>query len=196
MSRPSNPQIRSRLLALGADLVRGQGFSATGVQEITAAAGVPKGSFYNYFESKEAFAKEILEWYWASIVDAYGPILQDGSIPALVRIDRYFSALADFHQASGFTVGCLVANLALEVTSNSEEVRVKLLSIFDAWTTDVAICLNDAQSQGELPVDRDTVQLAQVLIEAFEGAVMRAKIEHDRTAFRRFSALILPNMLK
>jgi TetR/AcrR family transcriptional repressor of nem operon len=93
-------------------MVRSQGFSATGVQEITAVAGVPKGFFYNYFESKEAFATEILDWYWASIVDLYGPILQDRSIQALTRIDRYFNALADFHRETGFTIGCLLGNLA------------------------------------------------------------------------------------
>ena len=62
--RPANPETRSRLLERGADLICSRGFNAIGLQEITDAAGVPKGSFYNYFDSKEAFAVEILSEYW------------------------------------------------------------------------------------------------------------------------------------
>src|ERR1700748_215627 len=98
MPRPATPETRSRLLEKGGELVSIRGFNATGIQEITAAAGVPKGSFYNYFDSKEAFAVAILAEYWDSVVDLYGPILTDSQTPPLSRITRYFAALADFHE--------------------------------------------------------------------------------------------------
>src|ERR1700744_269540 len=127
MPRPANPETRSRLLEKGADLVSSHGFNATGVQEITAAAGVPKGSFYNYFDSKEAFAVEILTEYWDSVVDLYEPILRETNPSPLSRIVRYFRGLAEFHERQHFAVGCLIGNMALEVTSSSEEVRAKLV---------------------------------------------------------------------
>ncbi|MGH3642728.1 MAG: TetR/AcrR family transcriptional regulator, partial [Mycobacterium sp.] len=65
MPRPPNPDVRRRLLASGLALVHGRGFAASGVKDITDSAGVPKGSFYAYFSSKEAFAAAILEHYWA-----------------------------------------------------------------------------------------------------------------------------------
>ena len=81
MPRPANPETRSRLLQKGGDLVSTRGFNATGVQEITAAAGVPKGSFYNYFDSKEAFAVAGLTEYWDTVVAEYGAILNQGRKP-------------------------------------------------------------------------------------------------------------------
>ena len=77
-----------------------RGFNATGVQEITAAAGVPKGSFYNYFDSKEAFAVAVLTEYWEAVVAEYGAILNQGRKPPLARIVRYFAGLAEFPSAA------------------------------------------------------------------------------------------------
>src|SRR5258708_12814410 len=107
MPRPANPETRSRLLEKGGDLVSTRGFNATGVQEITAAAGVPKGSFYNYFDSKEAFAVEILTEYWDSVVELYDPILREADTPPLSRTVPYFRGLADFPERQPFPPVCL-----------------------------------------------------------------------------------------
>src|SRR5689334_12040141 len=115
MPRPANPETRSRLLEKGGDLVNRRGFNGTGVQDITAAAGVPKGSFYNYFDSKDAFAVEVLGQYWGQVVELYGPILNDSHFPPVSRIARYFEGLADFHEQHRYAVGCLIGNMALEV---------------------------------------------------------------------------------
>src|SRR5580693_9524133 len=111
MPRPANPETRSRLLEKGGELVSARGFNATGVQEITAAAGVPKGSFYNYFDSKEAFA--------VAVLTEYGAILNQRRAPPLARIARYFAGLAEFHERRRYAVGCLIGNMALEVTPTS-----------------------------------------------------------------------------
>jgi TetR/AcrR family transcriptional regulator, transcriptional repressor for nem operon len=194
MPRPANPETRSRLLRRGADLVNSRGFNATGVQEITAAAGVPKGSFYNYFDSKEAFAVEILNEYWDSVVELYGPILREFDTPPISRILRYFTGLAKFHERRGFAVGCLIGNMALEVAS-SEEVRAKLVIVYREWSAALAECLRDAQARKELAPGKDPNQLAATLIDAFEGAVMRAKVERGRGPFQRFERCVLPSLL-
>lgn len=195
MPRPANPETRSRLLEKGGDLVSRQGFNATGVQEITAAAGVPKGSFYNYFDSKEAFAAEVLSEYWDSVVAQYGAILTDGRIGPLARIARYFEGLADFHAQRRYAVGCLIGNMALEVTPTSEEVRAKLASIYREWSAALAACLQDAKEKGELSAGKDPEQLAVALIDTFEGAVMRAKVERSRAPFDSFGRFVLPALL-
>ena len=195
MPRPANPETRSRLLEKGGDLVSSRGFNATGVQEITAAAGVPKGSFYNYFDSKEAFAVEVLGEYWDQVVELYGPILTDGHIPPLSRITRYFAGLADFHERRQYAFGCLIGNMALEVTPSSEEVRAKLAAIYREWSTSLADCLREAQVHKELAPGRDASQLATALIDTFEGAVMRAKVERSRAPFDSFERCVLPCLL-
>jgi TetR/AcrR family transcriptional repressor of nem operon len=192
MPRPANPETRSRLLEKGGDLVSSRGFNATGVQEITAAAGVPKGSFYNYFDSKEAFAVEVLSEYWDSVVELYGPILTDNRTAPLSRITRYFAGLADFHKRRQYAFGCLIGNMALEVTPSSEEVRVKLAAIYREWSTSLADCLREAQMRKELAPSKDARQLAAALIDTFEGAVMRAKVERSRAPFDSFERCVLP----
>src|SRR6516162_9493212 len=98
MPRPPNPEVRRRLLAAGLDLVHARGFSASGVKDITDAAGVPKGSFYAYFPSKEAFGVAVLEHYWSDIETRLLPILA-ADAPARQRVTRFFHALADDHEA-------------------------------------------------------------------------------------------------
>src|SRR5277367_4090641 len=137
MPRPPNPEVRKRLLAAGLDLIHARGFAASGVKDITDAAGVPKGSFYAYFPSKEAFAAAILEHYWADIETRLLPILGgDGSTQE--RITRFFHALADEHEAGDFLLGCLVGNLSLELGGSSEAVRDQLASILERQVADQA----------------------------------------------------------
>lgn len=195
MPRPANPETRSQLLEKGGDLVSSRGFNATGVQEITAAAGVPKGSFYNYFDSKEAFAVELLSEYWDAVVDRYGPILKSNRLAPLARIKRYFSGLADFHEERHYAFGCLIGNMALEVTTSSEEVRAKLASIYREWSVSLSDCLREAQARKEFPLGRDVNQVAAALIDAFEGAVMRAKVQRGRAPFDSFEKYVLPRLL-
>ena len=190
------PKPAQELLEKGADLICSRGFNATGLQEITDAAGVPKGSFYNYFDSKEAFAVEILSEYWDLVVELYGPILRESDTPPLSRIARYFHGLAEFHERRRFTVGCLIGNMALEVTPSSEEVRSKLAMIYREWSAALAECLREAQASKRLARGKDPNQIAAALIDAFEGAVMRAKVERGRGAFQRFEQCVLPSLLE
>jgi len=155
MPRPPNPEVRKNLLAAGLDLVHARGFAASGVKDITDAAGVPKGSFYAYFPSKEAFGAAILEHYWDDIEKRLLPILDaDGS--AQERITRFFHALADEHEAGDFLLGCLVGNLSLELGGSSEPVRAELVSILDRWGGALAACVRSGQQgSGEIRGDLD-----------------------------------------
>src|SRR4051794_13767599 len=132
MPRPPNPEVRRRLLAAGLDLVHARGFAASGVKDITETAGVPKGSFYAYFASKEALAAAILEHYWSDIEQRLVPMLGgDGLVQE--RIRRFFHALADEHEAGDFLLGCLIGRLSLELGGSSEPVQAELVRILDRW---------------------------------------------------------------
>src|SRR5690606_14485687 len=97
MARRPNPEILQRLLTDGGRVVHEVGFHASGVQDIVAAAKIPKGSFYSYFDSKESFASAILQEYWADIETRLAPVLYDASIKPLVRIERFFGLLMEEH---------------------------------------------------------------------------------------------------
>jgi len=195
MPRPPNPEVRRRLLAAGLELVHARGFTASGVKDITDAAGVPKGSFYAYFDSKEAFAAEILEHHWADIETRLLPILDaDGS--AQDRITSFFHALADEHEAGDFLLGCLVGNLSLELGGSSEPVRTELIRILDRWDAALTACVRSGQrGPGGIRRDLDAGELAAQLIEAWEGAALRGKVTRSRTPYDRFEAVTVPALL-
>jgi TetR/AcrR family transcriptional repressor of nem operon len=196
MPRPPNPEVRIRLLEAGRNVVHEQSFNGSGVQDIADAAGVPKGSFYNYFESKESFAAEILEQYWQSIADRHGPLLRDSRNAPLARVRKFFRSLSHDHTGNGFALGCLIGNLSLELSAGSDTVRRKLLDLLHRWQSMLSDCLNEAQARGELGKELKASELAAVLIETYEGAVMRSKVERSPEALERFEKIILPRLLQ
>ena len=195
MPRPSNPEVRRRLLEAGLNLVHTRGFAASGVKDITDAAGVPKGSFYAYFPSKEALAAGILEHYWSDIEMRLLPILDADGL-ARERITRFFHALADEHEAGDFLLGCLVGNLSLELGGSSEPVRAELVRILDRWDDALTACVRSGQGgSGGIRADLDAEELASLLIEAWEGAALRGKVTRSRTPYERFEAVTVPALL-
>jgi TetR/AcrR family transcriptional repressor of nem operon len=196
MPRPPNPDVRRRLLEAGVDLVHARGFAASGVKDITDAAGVPKGSFYAYFPSKDAFSAAILEHYWSDIETRLVPLLAaDG--PALKRITRFFHALADEHEARDFLLGCLIGNLSLELGGSSEPARAELLRILDRWNEALTECVRSGQRRsGGIRVDLDAAELAALIIEAWEGAALRGKVTRSRVPYDRLEAVTIPALLR
>jgi TetR/AcrR family transcriptional regulator, transcriptional repressor for nem operon len=196
MPRPSNPEVRSRLLAAGLDLVHARGFAASGVKDITDAAGVPKGSFYAYFPSKEAFAAAILEHHWSDIETRLIPILEEGGL-AQERITRFFHALADEHEAGDFLLGCLIGNLSLELGGSSEPVRAELVRVLGGWNEALTACVRSGQGDtGDVRADLDAAELASLLVEAWEGAALRGKVTRSRLPYDRFEAVTVPALLR
>ncbi|RWA46156.1 TetR family transcriptional regulator [Cupriavidus sp. UYMSc13B] len=195
MPRPPNPEIRNRLLIDGGRVIHRAGFNGSGVQDIVAAADVPKGSFYSYFDSKEAFAAEVLEAYWESIEQRHGKVMYDARITPLARIEKLFELLVADHAAQNFRIGCLVGNLSLELSNTSDEVRKALERILARWEGMITPCLDEARTRQELPADGDSAQLASVIIEAWEGAVLRSKVECNGDACRRFQQVTLKRLL-
>jgi len=179
----------------GQRLVGSHGFHGCGINDITEAAGVPKGSFYQYFESKETYAVDLLEDYWASIEERHGPILLDRRLKPVERVAKYFKALTQDHRQRKFTLGCLIGNLGIELSEGSEEARAKLNVLLKRWAVPLKACLLEAQAADELRSDLDAGELAAALIDAWEGAVMRGKIEQAGGAYRRFEKIVLPRLL-
>ena len=195
MPRPSNPEVRRRLLAAGLDLVHANGFAASGVKDITDAAGVPKGSFYAYFPSKEAFAAAVLDHYWLDIEARLLPILGTDGL-AQERIKRFFHALADEHEAGDFLLGCLVGNLSLELSGSSEPVRAELVRILKRWDEALTACVRSGQGGSDgVRTDLDAAELASLLIESWEGAALRGKVTRSRVPYERFEKVTVPALL-
>ncbi|RZN13276.1 TetR family transcriptional regulator [Bradyrhizobium genosp. SA-3] len=184
-TRPDAP--RARLLRTGVAILTEKGFSAVGVEEILDAAEVPKGSFYHYFDSKEAFG--------LALIDAYADYFAR-------KLDRWFDdterapldCLRDFiaDARSGmarhrYRRGCLVGNLGQEMGVLPEPFRKRLVAVFRDWEARTARCLQSAQEAGEMSSELDCEDLAQFFWIGWEGAVLRAKLERRPDALDVFA---------
>jgi TetR/AcrR family transcriptional repressor of nem operon len=164
------------------------------VQDITDAAGLPKGSFYNYFESKEAFAIEVIDRFGKE-QGALGGVLSDESISPVERLRRYFASIATTLAAQNYERGCLVGNFSTELADQSRPIRDRLASTFAAWSRPIATCIRDGQKAGEISRDMDPSALADFLLNSFEGAMLRMKVEKDSSPLDQFMTLIFSRVL-
>jgi len=187
--------VRERLLDAGLETLHRRGFNGCGVQEITEAAGVPKGSFYNHFESKEALGAAVLDRYWQQRADTSLRILDDAKVRPCERLRSYFAAMAAKMAKRGYTGGCLIGNLGAELSDQSKLVSDRLAAVFAGWTEAVETCIRDGQREGEIGADCDAAILASFLINAWEGAVLRAKVEKNGAFFEEFNQIVFGKLL-
>jgi TetR/AcrR family transcriptional repressor of nem operon len=188
------PNVREKIVVAGLETLHRHGFNGSGVEDITKAAQVPKGSFYNHFESKEALGIAALDRYW-EMTERGLTILQDEGIPPLERLERYFKSLADLMGRWKYEKGCLVGNFSTELADQSPLVRDRLSTILAAWTGALENCIRAAQANGAVDSNLKPAALAAFLLNAWEGAVLRSKVDKDAVAQQQFLAIVFSSLL-
>jgi TetR/AcrR family transcriptional repressor of nem operon len=183
------PNVREQLIEAGLKTLLRQGFNGSGVQDIVDAARVPKGSFYNHFESKEAFAAEALERYWQAGA-VHSAVLRDLTVGPVERLRIYFGALFDAALGPNFEKGCMIGNFSTELSDQSTEIRERLAAIYAAWTRSVESCVREAQNAKRVRLDLPASAIASFLINSWEGAVLRARVERDRAPLVQFEQVV------
>jgi TetR/AcrR family transcriptional regulator, transcriptional repressor for nem operon len=186
--------IRDRLLNAGVETLLSKGYSQTSVDDIVRGAGVPKGSFYYYFASKEALVSDAVEQY-AKLDEPMRDALVNGDGEPLDRLKSYFESYLNYFEAKSFTSGCLFGNLALEMTDTSPAVCAALERALNNWTQVISQVLSQAQSAKTLASGRDTHSMASFLLNAWEGALLRMRVEKSAAALRDFINITFGELL-
>lgn len=187
---------RERLLDQGVDMLMRQGYHGTGLQEILDATGIPKGSFYNYFDSKEDFGASVIEHYIDPFIVRLTAHLKRSEGDALGAIRRYFDELIAEFERDGFNGGCLLGNLMGEIGDTSPLCRKSLHAALDRYRALLASGLALAQQQGAVRTDRSATDMADLLINTWQGALLRGKIERSATPARQCCANLLDDFFK
>lgn len=173
---------KDRLIAAACDLMRNRGYGAIGVAEICAQADVRKGSFYHFFASKQALTIEVIDAHWQGQREAWAATL-GADAPALTRLERLFVLQAEGQaktkESSGAVDGCMLANLALELSGQDEVVRKHLEQVFDEQIDLVRSALEDATAEGAIPAGAAGRATARALVAQLEGMVLFAKLADD-----------------
>jgi TetR/AcrR family transcriptional repressor of nem operon len=186
------PSVRGQLIKAGVERLHAQGFNGCSIQDITEAAGVPKGSFFNHFKSKELLAIEVLGPYGES---SKIEMLFDESKTPLHRLRDHFSYLADSYEHWNFERGCLLGNFATEMATSHPQMRETLKSIFRQWSEAVSAVIRDAQAAGEVDPRLDADKLGHFLVNAWEGIAMRLKVEKSRAPVNDFLDITFRQLL-
>ena len=187
--------IPRRLTEAGYLLFNRDGYNATGIQQIADQAGVPKGSFYNHFDSKEAFAAAIIGHYADWVSRAWSQCQAEAPPEPVAALRHLFSRFAAHHESQGCQ-GCLVGNFAAEVAESSPLCREVLQGCLRDWRGRLAELIAQGQATGALRTDVDATRLATLFWDAWEGALLRMKIEHHTQALKDTVALMLDHLLR
>jgi TetR/AcrR family transcriptional repressor of nem operon len=186
----SRSACRDKILDAAVQAVHERGYNGCGVQDITDAAGVPKGSFYNHFESKETLGAEVLDRYWQNRGCIALRVLSDESLSPILRLSRYFASLAEGQASGKYRCGCLVGNMSAELSDQSRLVRDRLSSVLAGWTRALETCIREAQRGGEIRADLDARIIAGFLVDAWQGAILRTRVEKDGSALENFQTVV------
>jgi TetR/AcrR family transcriptional regulator, transcriptional repressor for nem operon len=171
---------RAELIRIGVAILTEKGFYNFSLDELVALAGVPKGSFHYYFNSKDAYALEVIESYAAYFARKLDRHLGDTTLDPIERIKAFAEDAASGMERFDFKRGCLVGNLSQELAALDETFRAALLNVIQDWRRRIQACLDEARQAGQIRADADTAALARYFWNAWEGAVLCSKLEKSR----------------
>ncbi len=180
---------KQAILEQGEQILRKQGYHNTGINQILKECKIPKGSFYNFFKSKEAFGLEVLKLYGDNNLAMMAQFLEPKSQSPLQRLKKFYQGFFQANQTEGYQYGCLVNNFTLEIGGQNETLRQMLDKQYNRFLTMVTRCLEEAQAQGEVRSDYSAEELSEYIHGHFMGVLNRLKSSKDPKTFDVFYAI-------
>lgn len=184
---------RNQLIQVGKQIIVQQGFKAASLNDILTTAGVPKGSFYYYFASKEDFGLAIIDDFAQKNDLKY--LLEDQQFSPLTRLRNFFDLKIAEMENCQCTDGCLIGNLAQELSAQNELFRDRLKGVFAEWERYFAQCLQEAYEVGEIDKERNFVDLASFIVSSWEGAILQAKVTKSVLPMKTFVYILFRQIL-
>ncbi|MFA8342501.1 MAG: TetR family transcriptional regulator C-terminal domain-containing protein [Rhodothermaceae bacterium] len=188
-------ETKDKIIEIGAELIRKKGFNNTGIQEILNLAGVPKGSFYFYFKSKEDFGVELIKTYGNYFIAMMQKYFNEENLSGKEKLKNFFASRLNFMQEEDFSGGCPVGNLSQELGGINEVLRLELKKVFNTMTNLVARCISESVESGEIKSEKDPGELAAFVLNSWEGALMRVKVDKSPFALEQFEEITFNHLL-
>lgn len=186
---------RQELIQVGSEIVVRQGFNAASINEVLTTAGVPKGSFYYYFSSKEDFGLAIINDFADRYQEKLKNILEDEQFLPLTRLRNFFeSGIADMENCQ-CVKGCLIGNLGQELSAQNELFRDRLNQVFADWESLLSQCLKAAYDAGEISHEQQIDDLARFILSSWEGAILQAKVTKSLLPMKTFVKILFEQVL-
>ncbi len=187
---------KQKLIVTGAEIMHLKGFNNTGIQEILDTAGVPKGSFYNFFKSKEDFGLQIIDYFVEFFIQTANKFFGDKSQPPLKRIRLLFKWFMNFFKSTDYTLGCPLGNFAQEMSDINPAFRKKLKTSLDMIANQFFMVLQEAQESGHLSRTIDVKETAYFIVSSWEGALMLMKVVKNTKPLVNHAKFVFDYILK
>lgn len=169
---------KQRLIEAGLRMLLERGYNNLGIQALLTATETPKGSFYHHFKDKEDFALQVIDAYITQVHAGLDACLEDKELSPLARVRRFFELTQQKYREDGY-MGCLLGGLGQELSGVSEVFRRKIEGCFSAIAERMAACLEEARQRGEIPTECDARQMADLLVDCWEGAALRSRLRRN-----------------
>ncbi|HEH9248493.1 TPA: TetR/AcrR family transcriptional regulator [Pseudomonas aeruginosa] len=182
---------RALMVRCGIEMFTERGFQASGIDEIRSRVGVPKGSFYHFFESKQTYGLVVIDAYAEYFERKLQQHFSNLSLSPLARLRSFTEDAKQGMQRFQFQRGCLIGNLGQELGGIDDVFRDRLEAVLQSWQRLTAACLRDAVAVGELPGSTECDNLAEFFWIGWEGAILRAKLTRNNDPLDRFFAVFL-----
>ena len=177
---------RDQILNAAARLIHVQGYHSTSLDDVLRESGVGKGNFYHYFKSKEDLGYAIIDRITRGFVErSLGPSFQDEAADPVGQIRAFLDRVLEAQRQRNCVGGCVMGNLASELSDVHEGFRQRLASLFDVWRRHLADAVRRGQARGQLRADVDAARLAQFLVAGLEGSILLSKVTKDITVMER-----------
>ena len=187
---------KQMLIEIGAQIIHQKGYHHTGIQEVIKAAGIPKGSFYFYFASKEDFGLQVIDYFNNKHREMVLPIISDSSLSPVKRLEKLFDWFINRFREMDYTCGCPIGNLSQEMGDLSLAFRNKLKESIDRMVQLILGLLQEGHEKGEVPATLDLEEAANFIVSGWHGSLIRMKIVKSTEPLENHKRFILHTLLK
>lgn len=168
------------ILSSGYEVLRKSGYHGVGVNDILKEAGIPKGSFYNFFESKEDFARQVVAYYGKNNANWIQGLFDDSKESPIDKLKSFYQLLVHYNELDEYAGGCLVNTISNEIGRSSDTLANELNQQFIGWINIIAQVVDAGQKQGQITKEYSALELAEYLHSGFFGTFSRMKVTRSR----------------
>ncbi len=187
---------KNEIISDSIELMYLRGYNGTSVKDITDAAGIPKGSFYNYFSDKEQYAIDALDYYYTVMVKDKIDLLKDDKLKPLDRIREFYRSGIENLEQKGLKFGCFAGNLSEEMGDVSDSIAKAAAEFHSCIVSKILKNLIQATEEGTLSKNVDLGVLASFIVSSWQGAMLRMKTTNDSKVLDEFYTILDKDLLR
>ncbi|MEO9513960.1 MAG: TetR/AcrR family transcriptional regulator [Flavobacteriaceae bacterium] len=168
------------ILDIGYDVFRKNGYHNVGINQILKESGIPKGSFYNFFVSKEDFANKVMERYGENNKNWMQGFFDTSELSPFESLKSFYKFMLDMNEKDEYLSGCIINNMSIEVGRINDIMATKANEQFMGWLTILTDVVGKGQEANEITTKFSASDIAEYLHAGFYGTASRMKVTRNR----------------